>query len=200
MWDGTISLHPVAGINVVYTEVPKAGCTSVKLALAPFRGGPPEGDHDALHRWFGYSHARHIGEMQAWFATCWSDFLRFTVVRHPLARFESFYYEKLTDAERAVYGSIDRYVRETFPTDSWRWDVHTVPQTAMIGTELSVFHHVVKLEEIHKLGPILSKRARRKVVIPHANRSVAPRQPMTEATEAELREIYRVDFEVLGYD
>lgn len=201
MWDGRIPLHPVAGIDVVYAEVPKAGCTSVKLALAPFRGGAPASDdNETLHRWFGYSYARHVGEMQDWFATCWGGFYRFTVVRNPIARFESFYYEKVSDAQRAVYGSIDRYVDKHFDADDWRWNAHTVPQTALIGTNLSVFDDVFRLERIHKLGIELTKRVGAKVTIPHANRSSVPRKAMSPGTEEQLRDIYRADFEVLGYE
>jgi hypothetical protein len=196
MWNGQIPCHPVESIGVVFVEVPKAGCTSVKWVLSPFKGGPPREGTD-VHQWFGYTHADSVGQLHEWLDTRWRGFFRFTVVRDPIARFRSFYYG-LQPWERGAYGDINRYVLEEFDRDPWRWDIHAVPQTMLIGEELWRFDFVGRTEDMEAVRRELSLVVGQEIEMPHLNRSPAGPRP-NERAMWRLREVYRADFEALGY-
>lgn len=198
-WAGQIPCHPVESAGCVYVEVPKAGCTSVKWALSPFRGGPPAEGED-IHRWFGYTHAGSVDQLYDWLDTRWADLFRFTVVRDPIARFCSFYYGLLQPHERGAYGDINRYVLEEFDRDDWRRDIHAIPQTLVIGTELERFDLVARTEDMAGLEAALVAAVSKEITLPHLNRSSAPRDLLTRDATARLRAIFWRDYEVLGYD
>jgi hypothetical protein len=197
MWDGRVPCHPVEVAGLVYVEVPKAGCTSVKWALSPFKGGPPGyEDPDEMHRWFGYTYAQHTTEMRDWCGNRWMDLFRFTVVRDPIERFVSFYRDKVPAHERLVYGLND-YVLHRFPHDlERRFDIHAVPQSALLG-DLSVFDHVAHTEKLEELGPVLSVATGTSVQMPHLNRTYADEELSPEAKEV-LYRLYDRDFEMLA--
>lgn len=195
-WDGTIPCHPIDAAKIVYVEVPKAGCTSVKYALSPFKGGPPDPDED-IHRWYSYTWARDVGELYRWFRTRWAGYFKFTVVRDPIARFESFYYDKVDPAERYAT-TIDRYVMGEFERDERRMDIHAIPQSMLLGPELGQFDLVGRLEDMSSVASVLSAHTGRAIVIPHLNAS-GSRPSLERATRARLAMIYRADIEAFGY-
>lgn len=198
-WRGQIPCHPVERAGCVYVEVPKAGCTSMKWALSAFKGGPPPEDED-IHRWFGYTHARNLGQLQAWLADRWQHEFRFTIVRDPIARFESFYWG-LQDHERGCYGDINRYVLERFEADvEWFGNIHAVPQTLIIGTDLHLYDFIGRLEATEELEDRLEAALHTPVIVfPHMNHKGDQRIPLTDEATERLRTIYAQDFEVLGY-
>lgn len=196
-WDGSIPCHPYDAARLVYVELPKAGCTSIKTALSPLRGGPPEPDED-VHRWTSYTWARDLGELHRWLATRWSTYFRFTVTRDPVTRFESWYYDKLSPLERWTT-SIDEYVAWDFARDDRRLDVHAVPQTMIIGTELWRYDLVGRLEDLAGVVDVLARDAGVPVSIPRLNAATEPRPPLARGTADRLRALYATDVDVLGY-
>lgn len=200
-WRGQVPCHPFEAARCVYVEVPKAGCTSVKTALSPFKGGPPE-DGEDIHGWTGYTHARSVRHLYDWLETRWSDLFRFTVVREPTERFVSFYYG-LEPYERGCYGDVNRYVCSgEFERDlEWRSNIHVIPQTLLIGTELERFDFVGRTETMDvELWREFRDRLGLDVDVPHLNRSSADRDELSDETRERLRVIYWRDYEVLGYD
>lgn len=195
-WDGTIPCHPFDAAQVVYVEVPKAACTSIKWALSPVLGGPPD-DGDDIHHWTGYTHARDFGELQRWLATRWRGYFKFTVVRDPITRFESFYYDKLSAAERYAM-TIDEYVLAHFAADPRRLDIHAIPQTMLIG-DGSAFDFVGRVEAIAEVRQVLSDHLGWLVEIPHLNRSPVDREPLGVPAMLHLADVYHDDFVALGY-
>lgn len=191
VWDGGIPCHPLEAIQAVYVEIPKAGCTSVKIALSAFKGGSPDRD---IHSWFGYTTAHGVDELYRWFETRWRGFFKFTVVRQPIARFESFYYS----LPGATADEVSSFVLEDFSWSGWRTDIHAQPQTHLIGTELERFDFVGRTERMGEVEALLSKKFGR-LRIPHANRSRTPRGELSKPARAFLRRVYRQDFEILGY-
>lgn len=187
-WDGRIPCHPIDGAGVVFVEVPKAGCTSVKLALATLKGGPPEPDED-IHHWYSYTWAADVDELYRWFDTRWRHYFRFTVVRDPIARFESYYYSLV--GERGINSHVHS-LRTT------RLDIHAVPQAQLIGPEPERFDLVGRTEDMAAVQLALAIATGRIISIPHANRSEPARRPITAKARARLDKIYRADFALLA--
>src|SRR3990172_2820060 len=113
--------HPLPGERAVWLEVPKAGCTSLKVALADFRKGDPPKNADEVHTWFGYSHV----ETLKGFDQRWRGWYRFTVVRSPITRFLSFFYG-LNDDERPE--DLNEFVLHGFEHNDWRYNIHAAAQ------------------------------------------------------------------------
>lgn len=187
MWRGEIPCHPVRGL--VYVEIPKTGCTSVKHALAEYAGTPPEGD---VHRWMGYTEARDLEQLQDWLQGRWAQTFSFTVMRDPLARFQSYYYgnhvyERFPDINDFVLHELVEMMS----------DIHAVPQTALVG-DLTGFDYVGRTHNMAAVSRRLSKAARRRIWIERHNAGPPlQRQELSGASLRRLRDIYRADYEVL---
>ena len=195
-WQGQVPCHPLDARKLVYVEVPKAGCTSVKWALSGFRGGPP-GEGESIHGWMGYTHAASSGQLHDWLEGRWADFYRFTVVRHPVTRFESFYWG-LPPYERGAWGDINRYVLEDFGHDDLARDIHATPQTSILG-HVGGFDYVGRLEDIAQLQRRLTRVLGSSVAIPRLNVS-ASEMKLTDDAQDRLRSLYAADMETFGYE
>lgn len=192
-----IPCHSIEMYRLVYVEVPKAGCTSVKYALAPYKKGYPwrSDDFEAMHRWFGYQHAAGLEDLARRFANRWRDYQKFTVVRHPIRRFESLYYQKIDPHGRR---DINDFVAHLGDDNHWLWDTHGISQVSLIGTDLSQYDFVGRTEDMPEVERYLC-RVLDDVQIPHLFRSSRTREPLSQQTIDRLYAIYREDFDVLGY-
>jgi len=186
-----VNLHPIDSIGVLYVEVPKAACSSLKAALAPYRRPGPTPQGEALHRWFGYTYAFAERELDAWIARHWSGYFRFTVVRHPIERFESFFYSKVGGED------IDEFARD-FAESGWARDAHAERQADLIGRDLSKYHYVGRVEDLTRTADVLSQVVGSPVRVPHLNGSIRGPGLGAEA-RATVAEHYREDFDLLGY-
>ena len=157
-WPGPFPCHPVEAAGLVFVGVPKVATTSIKWALAAFRegGAPPSQDID-IHRWFGYTEARSLDELFEWLTTRWKRLFSFTVVRNPADRFASFYYG-LPEGDRAKYANINAYLRTMTPA-RLESNIHTTPQTDLVGNDLSRFDFVGRMENMNEVQATLSDAA-----------------------------------------
>lgn len=191
-WDGRIPVHELSG-DIVWVEIPKAGSTSVKIALAnALRGGSFTDDTD-LHDWFGYTYAANQDELHDWLTDRWRDRWKFCVLRDPAARFVSLYYEKI-DPHR--YGSINAWIQGN--ADSWWWDdIHAVPQTQIVG-DLADYTYVGRIEDSLDVEAHLSARVGEHVKLGHHNATNGDREPLDPLTVRLLEARYAEDYAVLG--
>jgi hypothetical protein len=194
-----IPCHVIESHSFLYVEVPKAGCSSIKASLAPWKKGAAwQGTStDDMHEWFGYTNVSGIPELLSRFETCWREYYKFTVVRHPITRFESLFYNKIRNSYK---DTINEYIHSRFMKDEWWGNAHCAPQTTLIGMDISRYDFVGRLEAIPLVERQLSSLFEN-ISIPHLNsRPVnAGYTPLSDTSLARLKEAYKDDFDVLGY-
>ncbi len=195
-WDGSVPCHPYDAAGIVYVEVPRSGCSSLKTALAPLLGDVGDGVSLAdIHQWTGYTMARDRGQLESWLRGRWAGYLKVTLVRHPVDRFLSFFHG-ISPAGRPA---VDAFVLGGHP--DWL-DIHGRPQTAIIG-DPAWYDVVGRLEELRPLEGALSSRVGRPIRLPHVNSShwiEQPREALGPDALGRVRTVYRADFEGLGYE
>ena len=194
----SILCHPFDEQRFVYVEIPKAGCTSVKQALARLKskGPQPPQETSEFHDWFGYTHVANTKRLKRRLENRWRDYFTFTVVRNPIDRFESLYYEKIN-----LQGDINAYIQDELSDDNrWLFNPHGTPQVNLIGEDLSSFDFVGRTENMEEVSARLSQTVGAEP-LRHLNRSRrTARPPLSQQSLRRLTEVYRRDFEVLGYD
>lgn len=193
--------HEFPEHKVLYVEVPKAGCTSVKWALRHLRG-KWEGQPDAaFHEWFGY-HQIYSSSIVDVLRSKYQDWTVFTVVRNPIDRFASLY-RNIRRASRDWKGehceTISDFVRN-LPKSGWFEDVHGRPQTKIIGEDLSVYNHIGKTEDLERTEFFLSSRFGCDIQFSRENRSGSLGESLSDSELNTLGNIFERDYKVLGYD
>jgi hypothetical protein len=126
----------------------------------------------------------------------WKSLYRFTVVRDPYARFESFYWAQARH-DREAWGDINRFVIEDLGHDEWSRDIHVTPQVLLVGGGMD-FDFIGHTEDMEKVAVELSVVTGTQVVIPRLNRSKR-QMPLSRAAKLRLRKLYARDFEEFGY-
>lgn len=188
--------------GLVYVAVPKAGMTSIKIALAEFMGHPEPnwdrevpGDGDLIHEWwtphlaFDAEGLRHALEHR------WGGWHRFTVVRDPVERFLSIYNGRF----HAKEPDINVFVEDVLP----RWleakQVHEMPQ-ADIVVDPDLYDHIGRTDAMARTGAWLSEITGRVIEVPSANASIHHRTwaDLTPENQARVKRFYRRDYELLG--
>lgn len=190
-------LHPFPDQKILYIEVPKAGCSSVKYALRNFKeGGSSETDRREVHSLFGYTivHAKSLKQM---IASSYPGWIVFTVVRNPYDRFLSLYYD---DNKKNWETPFDEYLNN-FVKSKWIFDNHGIAQASLIGDDLSAFDFVGRTENMPELFTFLSKSFQQRIISTHKNKS-SPSNKITLNSEQKEKifKLYKKDFEVLGYE
>jgi hypothetical protein len=95
--------------------------------------------------------------------------------------------------------SIDETLRD-FRADKWYQDPHGRAQSRMLGRDLSVFDYVGRLEEMDEVFRFLSVAFHDDIRPRHDNVAGGNvKQDLTREQKAMLNELYREDFELLGY-
>ncbi|EPX76133.1 sulfotransferase family 2 domain-containing protein [Salipiger mucosus] len=176
----------VGAHRIACMVLPKAGCSSVKAALAQIDPlAPPgvAGDLAALHA--RYPTRRFRPHRWAAVAHCW----RFCVVRDPLARLLSVYTDRVRDRGELRNCRSIRRGRVDLPVDPSP-DVffanlraymaassvirhHALPARLFVGPDPGAYDRVFRLEELPLLGRELSRRSGRVVEVGHRNASRA---------------------------
>ncbi len=194
-----IPCHPLDRYRFVYVEVPKSGCTSVKHALCKAHLGTAweSDDFEELHSKFGYTDIENVVSLQEQFATTWKDYFKFTLVRCPIARFESLFYEKI----RHPAGINTFIIEHLTPDNSWLSNAHGTPQVNLIGADLEHYDYVSRTESMAEVGQVLSNLFG-PLTLRQLNQSAqqADREPLSNEAILRLSRIYHQDFCLLGYD
>lgn len=171
--------------KIAYMALPKAGCTSVKEALArldPDIEVPPS-DEITEFTWHQLCRTRRFRKKR-W--KLYQSYWRFCVIRDPVKRLLSVYTDLVTGRqdllkERTVRLS-DKLTTEPDPDffftnlDAYRQESsnvqhHAFPSHIFLGPDLGVYHRVYRTNELAFLGEALSAISRQSVVVPHRNAS-----------------------------
>ncbi len=197
-WNGQIPTHVYHRAKIVYVEVPKAGCTSIKSMLAPLRGDEYTGED--IHEWTGYVYARGLKTLYAYLDNRWPDFFKFTVVREPIDRFQSFFYGLNVGEKIAYNGSTDinEFVMSKLEFNPWMSDIHAVPQHWLTGDRLGHYTHLGTLETIEKTVDAIIEWTGTEVHMPHLNKSRRT-DTLSMAARRKLSRMFEEDFKLYGY-
>lgn len=189
-----IPTHVFHGQGFVYVEVPKSGCSSVKHALTPFRLGYqwPDTHLARMHQHFGYTYLDSIDEVNK----NWSDYFKFTVVRHPVRRFVSLFCDHI-DPKGDL--DINEFILTKFGTGhGWYSNPHGSPQTHLVGKDLDLYDFVGRTEDMGEVEKVLCS-VFGSLKLKHHNKSRASTVTLSKEAEEKLEELYDDDFSTLGY-
>lgn len=211
----------VPALGLAYFPVPKNACTSLKHFFygvnesVPFTPEAQENGQVAyIHDIPGYLSPL----FEPRFVSMTRDRARLAVIRHPFRRLISAYNNRVHrhwELSAAVLGQevlertgllpdppfdlfMERIGDYTAVSPSM-WH-HTAPQTAFLGPDLSIFHHVHRVEELPRLQELLGRLAGRPVVLPHDQQGGQdlPDPPLTPGTRRRMREFCAPDLERLA--
>ncbi len=183
--------------RLLYVETPKVGCTSIKHALATLAGrceGMPD-ELDAFHIWFGYQHRQPISAVLDKMARNYRDYFTFALVRDPIERWESFFYNKIAGRES---NDINEFANQ-FAKTRWANDPHGLPQHALIGDSLSLYSALLPITQMSQLQTAIESHIGKPFPIPERNKSTRRESPgLQPSSRAIIREFYRGDFKLFG--
>lgn len=172
--------------GLLYSAVPKAGCSSVKAMLAtvdPEVELPQDADHSnvmyhriyATQRFAKYKFLRHPARF------------KFTVIRDPIRRLMSVYTNRVRQKRDLVFCRKIRRGRVDLPTEpdpdfffqhfdayreaSARIKHHALPTYLFTGRNLKAYDRVYRTEELGQLGQDLQERTGVGVSVARANKS-----------------------------
>lgn len=182
-WDLDYRVHPLLSDEVVYLEIPKSGCTTIKYILQASelarlgRRDQLEGITEDL----GRVHERGLsplpllsalGYATGNFVLTSSSIFRFTVAQNPYSRVLSAYLDKIQPGEGYFYDLVAAKVAEedgkdvTFSKflsviqncETSEMDIHWRPQVALVYPELIEYTHIGRFEELsHSLNTLLDR-------------------------------------------
>jgi hypothetical protein len=169
--------------RIIWAMVPKAGVKSVNRAL-----------HDIVRVAPWEPEIISTGLLDAYLGTRYKGWFCFTVVRHPVERFESMFYQRVNE------GDINDYALAFQDTPMATTNPHGMRQVDLIGSDLSRYDFVGHLEHMDEVQDALYPLVRYpQFTIGHLNASVRGPKLTGEAREAIVAH-YAADFELLGYD
>ena len=126
---------------------------------------------------------------------------KIAVVRDPVSRFLSNYTWLVTDRNDAFpeVREINDFVSslEKIVQDSPKARFHLMPQSAFLGTDLSYFDRVFKIEDTAELCRYLSERSGLKIDLPWENRSGSNAPRLSKNSMRKLGKIYEGDYALL---
>ncbi|MBW2998102.1 glycosyltransferase [Candidatus Woesearchaeota archaeon] len=186
--------HEFPKEKVLYIEVPKAGCTSIKYSLKEFKGDWTKKAFKKIHNWYGYEHIK-TKDLKKEFMSKYKDWTKFTVVRNPYQRFISLFKDKNKVKEK----DFKKYVK-TFKKNKRFEEHHGCPQTNIVGKDLSIFDFVGRTENMDEVFKFLSKTFNKKIQPIKLNKNSEPKVLMTKNLRKQIYELFKEDFKILEYD
>jgi len=202
--------------GLAYLQVPKAACTSLRAAICLLNH--PDLDPALVTRDEWIHENRAMNDILRRGAPELEKLFRFTFVRHPYARFVSFYRNKIAEPDSPAVAkrfgkqgfsagmSIDAALDVIEATPVRQLDPHLIPQVDLVyrgGASLVEF-----IGRVERLGDdinVVEDRAGISLNLPHLNRAAGggverARELLTEAARARLQRIYQRDFERFAYE
>jgi hypothetical protein len=202
--------------RLAYLQVPKAACTSLRAAICLLNHPELSPELVTSDEWVHRN--RKMNDILRPGASELGGMFRFTFVRHPYARFLSFYRNKIAEPDSAAVTR--RFARQGFtagmPIDAAlavieatrveELDPHLIPQVDLVyrgGTALVEFiGHVERLAEDIKL---VESRSGVALNLPHLNHAAGAgieraRQFLSDSARARLQQIYARDFDRFAYE
>jgi hypothetical protein len=129
------------------------------------------------------------------------EYEKISVVRNPVSRFISTY--------KWLVSGHDTYFREPLEINEFvgsleiigrqsaKAKFHLMPQFVFLGTDLSYFHRVFRVEDLAELNRYLSGRSGLKIDLPWENQSSKLEQALSTESLGKLEHIYKADYELL---
>lgn len=179
--------------DYLYVEVPRSGSTGVLVAFQPHLADAAEME---VHAQSDKIFAPDWWTLQQWLAGPWRKHKRFTLVRDPVARVESYYYgyrdiDGLPSDINSFVHELPEWMREGGPS---KWPQHARPQTEIIGDDLGLYDFVGRLEAVHELEAWLGRSIPRRFASDRPNE-----RQLDERSLAVIDALYRRDYDLLGY-
>lgn len=179
--------HPTRG-RVLFIHIPKTAGSSVEKWLQAHGF-----ELEKLNNWDG-THAQHATKETY---DQWGEFdYKFTIVREPLARFVSsmgFRGIQPGDADRTARDIIQKFPKRRRLLQ--HWSNHLTPQIEFLDDDVEIF----RFEQ--DFSTSISEALELPGPLPHENPSRYPTAPhhLTIDTQMKIIEIYKDDYEALGY-
>lgn len=193
-WDLDYRVHPLLSEEVLYLEIPKSGCTTIKYILQASELARI-GHRDRLEgitEDLGRVHERGIsplpllsalGHSTGNFVLTSSSIFRFTVARNPYSRVLSAYLDKIQPGEGYFHDLVAAKIANRDPIslsfsqflsviqncETSEMDIHWRPQVALVYPDLIEYTHIGRFEELtDSLNTLLDR-------IPPALRPIVPK-------------------------
>jgi hypothetical protein len=209
--------------DAVFVEVPKAGCTVVKRAMQfSEHGGEPHEEPESVHERSTSplgAPVRDKLDLDEVFGPA-GRYFRFAFVRNPYSRALSCYLEKiageqwLRDMRLPKLGfdpdsevTFPQFLRRVAEQDLREMDIHWAPQHFLLSLGKVEYGFLGRFESFHE--DLLSVIDHLQMTVPDdilqrrtahtTNASAKVRDYYDDECEALVRQIYRLDFESLGY-
>lgn len=203
--------------KLIYVEVPKAGCTTIKTFLSRHMWGrDPVDCHDRQQS--GLLSPIDIGFDRFDALLRDPDLLLFTVVRNPFARLRSCYLDKFANVNlaepqhdgmaRQIFAgsptenrlSFNRFVEQACATAATTNNGHWMPMARMVPMIMPIT--VIKLENlVDEMSPVLHRLSRSGDALRRRHNSTKPDPSIqwTEPLASRVRHSYADDFRLFGY-
>jgi hypothetical protein len=202
--------------SLAYLQVPKAACTSLRAAICLLNHPELDPAQVTSDEWV-HKH-REMNDILRPGTRELEKLFRFTFVRHPYARFVSFYRNKIAEPDSPAVAkrfgkqgftagmSIDAALGVIEATPIRQLDPHLIPQVDLIyrgGSSLVEF--IGRVERLGEDIKVVENRAGISLNLPHLNRAAGggverARELLAEAARARLQRIYQRDFERFAYE
>jgi hypothetical protein len=202
--------------GLAYLQVPKAACTSLRAAICLLNH--PELDPGIVSGAEWIHQHREMNDMLRPGAKELRKLFRFTFVRHPYARFVSFYRNKIAELDSpavakrfAAQGfkagmTMDAALDVVEATPVEELDPHLIPQADLVyssGTPLVEF--IGRVERLAEDVKVVETRCGVSLNLPHLNRVSGTsidrsRELLAESDRTRLQRIYARDFERFAYE
>lgn len=188
----------------LYASVPKAACSSIRQAIAVSLGLWPQVGEVETNPLRRTMEPYTVTSEQAAKMT---DLTRWSIVRHPETRLESYWVDKLQpngddDRFEMVGVSFAEFVEQACRQEPSTMDVHYAPQAKILAHEGTPIVDVVyQLERIDEMWPTLQERWGLPE-LPVVNKSSRPKptREWTPELRTLVRQRYADDYTLGGYE
>ena len=202
--------------GLAYLQVPKAACTSLRAAICLLNHPELDPEEVTGPEWI-HQH-REMNDILQPGARELRRLFRFTFVRHPYARFVSFYRNKIAEPNSPAVAkrfgpqgfsagmTLDAALDVVEATPVEQLDPHLIPQVDLIyrgGTSLVEF--IGRVERLAEDIKLVENRCGVSLKLPHLNRASGgsidrARELLAESGRTRLQRIYARDFERFDYE